>query len=523
MSTVRILAASHGVSKPSVERVSRTLRGNVKDVASLFLLTALTAGLGSYRAATTSLWADEAWSLRLAQQPLAVMWHWVWGNEANMALYYVVLDGWLRLASRLDLQTTELIVRVPSIVFAAGATSAVYLLGRLLASRTAANLASLLYLMNYAVLMQSAQARSYSLELLLTVLSWCALVAALRRDGRAAIPMWSAYVLASVLAVYAHLFAVLIIVSQIVTVTLFMIFDSVITEKRRWNSALSFASSQLAVGLLISPMALDVLIHGGANTWVQAASPDTVFRLVGTLVGANPLYLVLIGVGIGLAAYAVARRERAGLQDASSTAVALLGLWILIPIAASFTVTQSFLNVHLFTNRYLVVVVPPMCLLAAVGLGALRGVRIQAGLAILVLLASVPSVALYYARVQRQDFRSTAYWVENASSQDTAVACASWGCSVAMEYYLPDRFSGLAPGAFNWSAGKINDYNGSALEMLLATHRRVILIYDTIGTAPDAKSIQTQRWLDRHATLVRTHIATGSFGTVYAFLYESSS
>jgi hypothetical protein len=58
----------------------------------------------------------------------------------------------------------------------------------------------------------------------------------------------------------------------------------------------------------------------------------------------------------------------AGLQGRGQT-FALVS-WLIVPMALSYAATQPFLNLHLFSD-YLVVVVPPVCLLAGLGIAVL--------------------------------------------------------------------------------------------------------------------------------------------------------
>src|SRR5271166_111935 len=44
-----------------------------------------------------SFWLDEIASVAIARRPEAFFWHFLWHDEGNMALYYVLLRPWLRL------------------------------------------------------------------------------------------------------------------------------------------------------------------------------------------------------------------------------------------------------------------------------------------------------------------------------------------------------------------------------------------------------------------------------------------
>ena len=44
-----------------------------------------------------SFWLDEIASIVIARMPGDSFWHWLWTEEGNMALYYVMLRPWLEI------------------------------------------------------------------------------------------------------------------------------------------------------------------------------------------------------------------------------------------------------------------------------------------------------------------------------------------------------------------------------------------------------------------------------------------
>src|SRR6266567_9492313 len=95
----------------------------------LFLFC-LALGCNLYRLGVPSIWFDEAFSVELARQPLPLLWHIIFGPEPNMELYYLFLHFWLGLTTLFGLHPTEVVVRLPSVIFAALSSIVVYGLGR---------------------------------------------------------------------------------------------------------------------------------------------------------------------------------------------------------------------------------------------------------------------------------------------------------------------------------------------------------------------------------------------------------
>src|SRR5205814_4566304 len=180
--------------------------------AGILFVAALCFNL--YHLGTPSIWYDEAFSVELARQPLPLLWHIIFGLEPNMELYYLLLHGWLAVTGMLGQHSTEFVVRLPSAIFAALSTVVVFLLGRRFLTMPAGLVAAGLYLLNDLQLVYAQQARSYSLQLLLTCIAWYAFFAAITGESYAK-RWWMCYIGATTLAVYTHLFSLFILLAQL--------------------------------------------------------------------------------------------------------------------------------------------------------------------------------------------------------------------------------------------------------------------------------------------------------------------
>src|SRR5436190_22298998 len=144
--------------------------------AGLFLIALL---LNLYRLGMPGIWFDEAFSVELARQPLPLLTHIIFGPEPNMELYYLLLHFWLSFNSWLGVPLVEVVVRLPSAIFAAIGTLLVFLLGKRFIDFGTGLVGALLFMLNIQQLTYAQQARSYSLQLLLLCVGWYALFSAL--------------------------------------------------------------------------------------------------------------------------------------------------------------------------------------------------------------------------------------------------------------------------------------------------------------------------------------------------------
>src|SRR6266849_7400948 len=199
-----------------VQRVQRLVPYISSTWLLCILIGASALGFNLSRLGSPSIWFDESFSVELARQPLPLIWHIIWGPEPNMELYYLLLHFWLGFTGFLGLHPTEFVVRFPSAICAALSSVMVFLLGRRFLGITAGIVGAGLYLLNDLQLLYAQQTRSYSLQLLLICIAWYALFIALTQE-RHQKRWWACFIVATTLAVYAHLFSVLILLAQLVT------------------------------------------------------------------------------------------------------------------------------------------------------------------------------------------------------------------------------------------------------------------------------------------------------------------
>ena len=527
------------VSTSAVLRLTRSSRFDAIAAAAIsalgfaFMLPAL-----GYRA----LWGDEAFSAGLARQPWDVFMGYLWGQETNSALYFLGLRGWIALLDVAHIHESELVLRVPSALAAAAATGVVYLIGRRLAGRLTALVASVLYLLNYLQLYQSLDVRGYGFEMLLTSVGWYAL---LRWHERLAGGRWKvAYVVSMALAVYFHYYAIVVLAAQLTAFGLIAWFaggDRFASLKRELRRMIGAA---LAVAALAAPTLVDAGIHGGPNhEWVPPAHLLSFGALARDIVGYSPLYFLAASLaGLwGILSLWRRRGEAPGSRPVAALApsvrdprsiLILLACWFVVPPLATFAVTQPFLNLHLFSPVYLVVVVPGVCLLIAIGALAVPRPRLRMAAAILIVGCAATAVPNYYASAPRVDNIQLINWVQAHRVAGDGVVTTSNKSAVVLDYYFGPRssmpyFTDDYPGRLSWP-GKHMDtasLSDSGIAAYAGLHPRVFFIADTpLFTSdldPTARSVQHS--LDSHYRLLEAATWQTQLGSeVVVRLYQTS-
>ncbi len=515
--------------------------------AAILFLIAL--GFDLYRLGAPSIWFDEAFSVELARQPLPVIWHIIWGPEPNMELYYLLLHFWLGFTGWLRLLPTEFVVRFPSTIFAALSTVVVYLLGRRFLGITAAVVAAILYLLNFLQLVYAQQTRAYSLQLLLICLAWYALFVVLSQQGHAK-RWWACFIVATTLAVYSHFFSILVLLAQLLAFGGMLIMPGPWRERAR-KLVRPLLLSLLCSGILIIPMLLESM-HGPKTGWLPVPHPHDLYNLFLTIYDASKLYLLVIflccAFGLFVAALpylsgsqpllsiltpkkSAAQGEQERFRQWLPMAFALI-CWIFVPVIVSYVVSQG--STRLFSTRYLVVIVPPLCLLAGLGIEALRWRSVRILAALVVILVALYYVPVYYRSAQVEDWNTAVPWLEQHYSAGDGLVCydsdVTQGCQIAVEYYLqaypsPAHFTSDSPGAFSWQNFGPADPHSSpeaatdpqALAAYGVKHPRIFYIVGRIPDSASAARVQAaQHWLNTHYHLLNRIVTPTVTISLYA-------
>ena len=546
------------------EHRSRSLRVSLTAPWALSLLfCSLALGLNLYRLGSPSIWFDEAFSVELARQPLPLLWHIIFGLEPNMELYYLLLHGWLSLTASFGLQPVEFVVRLPSAIFASLATVIVFWLGNRYVGRIMGSIAACLYLLNDLQLVYAQQARSYSLQLLLICLAWYALFAATLEETRGTHgtqmtdvarrrQWWACFVVATTLALYTHLFSLLVLLAQLITFVLWLLLPNPFQSRVRQQVRAALIS--LYCICLFSLPLLFVSLQPPKTAWLPVPQFKDIALLLLTISGDNKIYAVMLVVCCGIAIYGTfwlkacnlfhsripargiptmdqqangatpvhGRNTPRGYPGAGrdgrfGTAYIPITLaflcWLVVPVIVSFAISHG--PIHLFSSRYLVIVVPPLLLLVTMGLSLMHWRVLQALLTVGLCLLALQSVPFYYRSAQVEDWNKATFWIEHQYHPGDGLVCydnaVEQGCQISVEYYLhaypsAAHFTADAPGIFSWSAfGSAHPddaVNPAVLAAFGANHTRLFFI---IGRVPDAKSAllarQAQHWLDSHYQL----------------------
>lgn len=465
-------------------------------------------GLRLYRLGAQSFWYDEGTSITVAPRDVPTILASA-AADIHPPLYYLLLHVWVALAG-----VTEYAARFPSALVGTLTVALVARLGRDLLPTPGGLAAALLAATAPLPIWYSQEARMYALATCLGALATLLLLRALRRPRPV---LWIVYALTIAATLYSHYFAAAVPLAHAVAVGLWLL----TAPRRRLGTALAFAGSGLAAGVLFVPWLLRTF--GQLTGWPATSEPFGVRTLVTrTLLlfargyGADrldPTVALPIAVGIGLGLLWLLWRRRDG--------GILAGSYFVVPLAAMMIVSLSR---PFFHPKFVLLVAPAAELLlaaGAVGVGWAVGRTLRASAAapagaLIVVVAlglwRADGVRAEYVdpTLARDDYRGLARTIAQAEQPGDAIVLNAPGQVEIFDFY----YRGDAPRVpLPETRPPDPARTAASLAALAERYARVWLVLWAQGEADPGGSVE--RWLDE-----RMYKASSRwFGGVRAALY----
>ena len=296
-------------------------------------MAALQIALGAPHLVRTDLWLDEAVAVHTSQLDAAGLVT-ASRHDTTPPLYYLVLAWFERLAG-----VSEAAVRWPSLLASGLTAGALFLLARRALGTLPGWCAAAVFVLSDVNQRYAREARPYALATLLCVLSFAALLRALRRPG------WTPWVLLAIvdaLLVFTHYVALFALAAQLAALLLVWRDRAAL---RRW--LVTHLPLAAALAAWIPP-----LLAVGATRkmdWIRPPGPTDVVKLLAWFTGGHrqPLAFALLLAATSLALWWGRRRGGPVPWKMAATAA----LWAFLPAALAFAV--SHLAVRCFDARYL--------------------------------------------------------------------------------------------------------------------------------------------------------------------------
>jgi mannosyltransferase len=398
---------------------------------ALIVLLAFTVRL--YDLAGESIWADEAYSIAMAQRPAAEIVARTAAEDTSPPLYYLVLHAWLSLFG-----DSPAAARMPSVVAGTLAVPFAYLVAAPLTGPLGALIASLIHALSPFLVAYSQEARQYAFLSCASLASFAFLIRLL--DGRrSAMP---AYIATTVLMCYSHSVGSFVLLAQMaftVTVAFFM-------NGLPWRQGLTAQAVSVATFLPWSIYSLRQYTTLGGVFWVPIPTlytiEETFFEYVQSSLVLH-LFVVLAALGfvqLSPAAGDVSRRNIVRSLGGLSWTVRLADLksswllvcWMAVPIGILFVISRA--GTPLYLTRATIAAASAFYLLAARGLAQLRRLAVPGTVVVAALLSA--ELVAYYQRITKEQWQMVSRDVAALAQPGDVFVFHEESRRAAFDYYV---------------------------------------------------------------------------------------
>ena len=483
-------------------RMRRTL------LTGIVLVLLLAAFLRFHRLEAQSFWNDEGNSARLSERSIALIIEGT-ASDIHPPLYYLLLRGWREVVG-----ASEFSLRALSAFAGIGTVAATFALGKVVASRSlegsgppvVAPVAALLAAVNPALVYYSQEARMYSLLALLATLATLLLIRWWRatRSGRPGTGLAVAYVTCAAAGLYTHYFFPAVLLAHNLLVLILLIRELYQGQNHLLTRSPAHAGNRRLlthwIGIMIATIVLYLpwlpifLDQWGSDPpvrppFLEFLAASGRWLAFGATVAPESVGWPLLIVAL-LLAWGVVAGRRGALIGAVALAVPVLLLF-----AAGLARPEFY--------KFLLIAVPPLCLLLALPLAqrtmakAIWGARPLLSLFLLaVLWGSGHSLQNLYTNPAyvRADYRSMASRIRAAGHPNAGVILNAPNQWEVFTYYYPDESAvyPLPPGRQRPDPDVIDEQLGEIADR----HDRLYAIF--WGEAQRDPQRLVERWLDEH-------------------------
>lgn len=338
----------------------------------LIILAISTAGflLRMFQLGKKSISFDEFYSVTIAsEKSFGKMITLFTSTEVHPPLYHFLLHFWLTLGK------SELILRLPSVVFGTLIVIATYCLGKVLFNKKVGAIAAFITAISPFQVVHSQEVRMYTMVTLLVVLSFIFLLFAMNKGG---VRYWIGYVMTIVLAMYTHYYAILILAAQNVFFVVGRSPEPCGSGRGKTRGSITkWLLVQLSVALLYLPwlfVLLKVFLKVQRRFWIPTGALPLEVAYTFKWLAAGPLSIYDMPVGavaivLALIVFGFAFIRGIASGGDNPQALRLLLCWLFVPIGLA--VLLSFKQ-SIYQSRYFILCSPAFYLLAANGVATLK-------------------------------------------------------------------------------------------------------------------------------------------------------
>jgi mannosyltransferase len=390
---------------------------------------------------TESLWVDEIYSYRQAIKSVGSIIANA-QSDVHPPVYYIFLHWWILLFG-----TDEAGLRGFSVFCGVAAVPLIYLLGKRLWNPRTGLIAAFLLTVSHFHIHYSQEARSYSYLVLVTIggiLAFMRVLDEIKNDNTLRWRTITLFLVANVLMLYSHFFALFVVVAQNVYIASLLVLKRSFFL-RLWKRWFLLESVLL---LLFVPW-LNILywqiraLRG--SFWIDRPTPfvlvETLVEYAGSLAATAILLPLCILALVEIRKQIFEQKTVHIIQPSNPLHLWLLGLWLALPILIPYA--QSLVGTPIYYVKYTIPALPAFLLLAAKGMDAWEWDTLGEKLGTTALVAAICLIAAYNTRndwnaLEKEPWRKAAQYLASATEQQDAIFVHDWYCLYNLAYYQSD-------------------------------------------------------------------------------------
>lgn len=324
-----------------------------------------------------SLYLDEAASVAITDNLYSLPAK-LWFHEGNSWLFYILFFFWSRVS------ISEIWIRTFAAIWGILTIFPLYYLAKKLFNNKTADLTVLLLPLNVFFIKTSQFARGYSLLLFLIILSSLIFVYLLNKSSRFKLFL---YLSINVLAIYTHLFALLVVVSH-------FIYLYIVKKK---ISLINYHITYFGIFLSAVPIFVSPAMRSGQIDWISKPGlfslGSTFVLLTGDFLPISFLLLLLITAVIYFNK----------IQTLKNSGIIFLLISILFPISVTFTFFVLFKPIY--NLQYLIIVLPSVLIFTAYIFTFIKNRWFIWTILVILFVSSIMRLYFWYASINESGFR----------------------------------------------------------------------------------------------------------------------
>lgn len=405
----------------------------------LSLIFLLGVFLRLYQLAKEDLWLDEVLSVINSSKNLPELLSYL-VSDANMPFYFFLLHWWLLVSK------SAFWIRLFSAAFGALAIIIIYKLSSYLFNRRVGLISAFFLAISPYHLWYSQEARAYSLQIFLVLLSMFYYVRIFKKE-KPQLKDSAFLILFSILAIFAHYISAFILLTQIVFLNFYFLIK---THPPAWIKKIIII--QLIFIVLLIPYLPKIMTLGLQKIpgWIPRPSIEDI---------GNTFKYYALGVGIvipkiterlGLLWYISAFLPIIFLPFYASNfristfskidSTILIIFWLIIPILSMFLI--SLKRPLYLAQRYLIVSLPAFILLVSYGITLIGRKKLFQNLFLAILsIAPLTSLTRYYASEKKIPWTKIVKIVLKNSKKDDCIVFVPPWLEIVFQYHLQSQLT----------------------------------------------------------------------------------